>query len=620
MADKFYVTTPIYYINDTPHLGSAYTTIIADILAIWHRMNKDDVFFLTGLDENSIKTVQAAEKAGMKDVRIYADEMAGKWQSAWKVLNFTNNDFIRTTDERHKKNVLEFFKKVNAKGDIYKGVYEGLYCDQCEEFKLERECPGGMCPTHMKPLKRIKEENYYFKLSNYRDRILKHIKDNPDFIKPASRRNEIISFLNQGLIDTSISRPHLKWGIEFPLDRSHRFWVWFDALINYLMPKGYWPAQLQLMGKDIARFHCITWVGMLMSAEQEIPKTMYAHGFITANGQKMSKSLGNAIDPVALANKYPVDALRYYVIRDISIGEDGNFSEKALQERLNNEIVANYSNLFYRVTSFIEKNFGGMMPEKGEYGPTENALLEKAADAVRTYEHHIRNIELTRALAVTVDLTTEVNKYIQAREPWKAIKTDQKAAATSLNLAANMLRTVTLMYYPFMPNRCGEGLKALGVKPQWWNVDKPIIPAGHKIGPIMLFKKTAEPLTAVQSAAAKTAPQTIAGIAAGGTIAAGEESKREEKGIVKSIPLPPKPEEISKELAEEIEEMEGVEEGVRKGKKTAFSEVFISGGADIPKQITMEKKREETPEDDPADDPPAKKKKAAAKPKKPKAK
>lgn len=563
MADRFYVTTPIYYINDVPHIGSAYTTIIADILAIWHRMNKEDVFFLTGLDENSIKTVRAAEKANIKDVGAYANNMADKWKAAWKTMGFTNNDFIRTTEERHKKNVLDFFKRVNAKGDIYKGTYEGLYCDACEEFKLERECPDDLCPTHKTQLKRIKEDNYYFKLSKYRDAILKHIEDHPDFIKPASRRNEIISFLKQGLLDTSISRPNLKWGIEFPLDKSHRFWVWFDALINYLSPKGYWPAQAQLMAKDIARFHCITWVGMLMSAEYEIPETMFVHGFLTVNGRKISKSLGNAIDPVALANKYSVDALRYYVIRDISVGDDGDFSEKALLERLNNELMANYSNLFYRVTSFIEKNFGGAVPEKGEYGSIENALLEKAGNAVQNYERHMKNLELTHALAITVDLTAEVNKYIQTKEPWKTIKTDRNAAAMSLNLATNMLRTITLLYYPFMPNRCGEALKALGIKPQWWNVERPIIPAGHKITPIMLFKKMTGPLTSVQQAAAAN-PAT--------------EIKGKEKEI--------RP---TGEVTESEEMKENTDEN---SNKTAFSEIFVSAGAEVPKQITMEGNKE----------------------------
>jgi len=346
---------------------------------------------------------------------------------------------------------------------------------------------------------------------------------------------------------------------------------------------------------------------------------MYVHGFFTVNGQRMGKSLGNTIDPVALANKYSIDAVRYYVIRDISIGGDGDFSEKSLQERLNNEIMANYSNLFYRVTSFIEKNFGGMMPEKGEYGPAENALLEKASNAIQTYERHLKNIELTQALAVTVDLTTEVNKYIQTKEPWKVIKTDQKAAATSLNLAANLLRTVTLMYYPFMPNRCGEGLKALGVKPQWWNVEKPIIPAGHKIGAIMLFKKTAEPLTTIQSEVQKPTPQAMTN-AVTAVAAAKEEPKQEEKVIVKPIPLLTKPKDIGKEISEDIEEMEEVEEKIKNRKKTAFSEVFPSAGADIPKQITMEKREKENLDDDQVDDSSAKKKKTITKPNKPKAK
>jgi methionyl-tRNA synthetase len=485
---KFYVTTPIYYINDMPHIGSAYTTIIADILAIWHRMKGDDTFFLTGLDENSVKTVQAAEKNGFSDIQAYTDFMAEKWKNAWKKLNLTNDDFIRTTEERHKKNVIEFFKKIYENGDVYKGVYEGLYCDACEEFKLEKDAPDGLCPIHKKELKRIREENYYFRLSKYRDRILQHILQNPDFIKPEKRRNEIISFLKQGLIDTSISRPNLKWGIQFPIDKNHRFWVWFDALINYISPKKYWPAEVHLLGKDIARFHCITWIGMLMSAGYELPKTLYVHGFFTVNGQKMSKSLGNAIDPISLSEKYGIDPIRYYMIRDIQIGEDGDFSENSLKERLNNEIVANYSNLFYRITSFISKNFEGKVPG-AKYTEKEEKILEEIKEIVKKYEKNMQDIELTGALANAVEASTIANKYVQENEPWKVIKTDKESAARIINFSAQLLRTVVLLYYPFMPNTGKIAADALGIKPEWKEVVEPKIEEGHPVKAVMLFKK-----------------------------------------------------------------------------------------------------------------------------------
>ncbi len=485
---KFYVTTPIYYINDVPHLGSAYATTIADILAIWHRMRGEDTFFLTGLDENSIKTSQAAEAAGEKDISKYSDNMATKWKQVWKGLGITNDDFIRTTEERHKKNVLSFFDKVNKKGDIFKGSYEGLYCDACEEFKLERDVIDGKCPIHQKPLQKLKEDNYFFKLSKYQDQILKHIEENKDFIRPESKKHEIINFIKEGLRDTSISRPNLKWGIDFPLDNKHKFWVWFDALINYLSPEKYWPADLHIVGKDIARFHCITWIGMLMSAGYPLPKSIFVHGFFTINGQKISKSLGNAIDPVQLSSKYGIDAIRYYMFREISLGSDGDFSEKSLKDRINNEIVANYSNLFYRVTSFLDKNFDSKVPQ-AMITEKDTAILSLADLAVNNYENDMQNFELTSALNRVVDLTSEVNRYFQSEEPWKTIKEDKQKAATTLNVSVNLLRTLSLLYYPFMPNRVGAALANLGINSEWKEVAKPILSAGQNIKAEMLFKK-----------------------------------------------------------------------------------------------------------------------------------
>ena len=485
---KFYVTTPIYYINDVPHLGSAYATTIADILAIWHRMRGEDTFFLTGLDENSIKTSQAAEAACEKDISKYSDNMATKWKQVWKGLGITNDDFIRTTEERHKKNVLSFFDKVNKKGDIFKGSYEGLYCDACEEFKLERDVIDGKCPIHQKPLQKLKEDNYFFKLSKYQDQILKHIEENKDFIRPESKKHEIINFIKEGLRDTSISRPNLKWGIDFPLDNKHKFWVWFDALINYLSPEKYWPADLHIVGKDIARFHCITWIGMLMSAGYPLPKSIFVHGFFTINGQKISKSLGNAIDPVQLSSKYGIDAIRYYMFREISLGSDGDFSEKSLKDRINNEIVANYSNLFYRVTSFLDKNFDSKVPQ-ALITEKDTAILSLADLAVNNYENDMQNFELTSALNRVVDLTSEVNRYFQSEEPWKTIKEDKQKAATTLNVSVNLLRTLSLLYYPFMPNRVGAALANLGINSEWKEVAKPILSAGQNIKAEMLFKK-----------------------------------------------------------------------------------------------------------------------------------
>ena len=303
---KFYITTPIYYVNDKPSVGHAYTTIISDILARWHRLKDEDVFFLTGLDENSQKTVQASIKLGFNDVKKFADYMATQWIEVWKKLNISNNDFIRTTEERHEKLVKDFIERVNKKKDIYKGKYSGLYC---EGFVNEDDLINGLCPYHQKAPKQIEEENYFFKLSKYQDKILKYIETKKDFIQPESRKNEILNFVKNGLKDISVSRQSMLWGIPFPNDEKHKVYVWFDALTNYLHPKEFWPANIHIIGKDIIKFHCIIWPAMLMSAEYKLPKTLFVHGFLTINGQKMGKSLGNAIDPLKLSEKYGVDQL-----------------------------------------------------------------------------------------------------------------------------------------------------------------------------------------------------------------------------------------------------------------------------------------------------------------------
>ncbi|MBI4019893.1 MAG: methionine--tRNA ligase, partial [Candidatus Aenigmarchaeota archaeon] len=338
---EFFVTTPIYYINDVPHIGHAYTTIAADILARWERLKGSDVFFLTGTDENSVKTVQAARKAGEKDIGKYTDRMAARWQETWRKLGISNDDFIRTTEERHKKFVAEFFNKINKSGDLYKGKYEGLYCEGCEAFYTEKDLVKGRCPVHKTEPKKLIEENYFFRLSKYQEKLIEHIEKNPGFVQPESRRNEVLSFVKEGLRDVSVSRPGQEWGIEFPLDKSHRFWVWAEALLNYISadPKR-WAADMLLIGKDIIRFHCMVFPALLWSAGYPLPKSIFVHGYFTVDGEKMSKSLGNVVDPVKISEKYSRDALRYYLMREIPFGEDGDFSEKILIERINGERVS----------------------------------------------------------------------------------------------------------------------------------------------------------------------------------------------------------------------------------------------------------------------------------------
>jgi len=391
---KFYVTTPIYYINAVPHLGHAYTTVVADIIARWHRLRGDDVFFLTGLDENSVKTVQAAKEKGFKDIQAYADSMAKIWVEAWKLLDVSYDDFIRTTQERHRRNVYELFRRVKERGDVYKGVYEGLYCEGCEAYLTEDEFVDGKCPLHNKKPKRVREENYFFKLSKYQDQILKHIESNPDFIQPEARRNEVVSFLKGGLKDVSITRPGLEWGIKNPDDPTQTLWVWFDALCNYLLPHKYWPADVHFIAKDILRFHCVVWPGMLLSAGYELPKRIFAHGFLTVEGKKISKSLGNVIDPAYLVEKYSIDVLRYFLIREVSFGQDGDFSEGSLRTRLNDELADVLGNFVHRVLTFTRDRFDGKVPE----GKVDKKLEAEIHERVQKIGKLLGELKVTQAL------------------------------------------------------------------------------------------------------------------------------------------------------------------------------------------------------------------------------
>src|SRR3989344_1340739 len=431
---KFYITTPIYYVNDVATIGHAYTTIAADVLARWHRLKGDKVFFLTGLDENSQNT----------------DDMAEKWKKVWKVLNISNDDFIRTTEERHKEVVNEFFSKVYKKGDIYKGNYEGLYCEGCEDFIKESELIQGKCQFHKKEPKRITEENYFFRLSKYEKLLLNYISKNPDFIGPQSRKNEVISFIKQGLIDISISRSDKEWGIKLPIDNRHVYWTWFDALVNYISgAEKYWPADLQLMAKDIIKFHGIIWIAMLMSAGYELPKNIFAHGFLTVNGQKMSKSLGNAINPLYLADKYGTDSIRYFLLREIPFGQDGDFSEKALVDRHNGELANELGNLVSRALSMVEKYFQGIVP-KGKNILTLNT--KPVFEAVEKYELHVTLQEIWRLIGI-------VNKYINDSKPWESTNKEE-----ILYSVLDSLRQITILISPFIPETADKINAQLGIK------------------------------------------------------------------------------------------------------------------------------------------------------------
>lgn len=492
---KFYITTPIYYINSTPTIGSSYTTILADAIARFWRLKGKDVFFLTGLDENSVKTIKAAEQA-KKNTKQYADEMAEKWKATWSDLRISNSDFIRTTEARHRKNVEKFFSLVCKSGDIYKGKYSGLYCEGCEAFVLESELVNGCCAIHNKPPKKIEEENYFFRLSKYRKKLVEHIEKNPDFIQPEKRRHEILNFAKSGLNDISISRTGISWGIPLPTDKTQVIWVWFDALINYLIAGRYWPADLHIVGKDILRFHALIWPAMLLSAKHKLPKSILAHGFFTDEGRKISKSLGNSADPAHLAHKYSLNALRYYLLINLPYGEDGDFSERALATRFNNELVANIGNFIHRTLSFIHAQYGGVVPapeKKLEKNSEKRSkeLQEKTNNLAGDVGAELENNRVDRALKKILEFSGACNQYFQSERPWS-----NKRNGSCLYNCANAIKSLAIVLEPFIPDASEKIWEQLNLKgsvhAQAWDSPEKI-KAGHKLNkPEIVFKKIEE--------------------------------------------------------------------------------------------------------------------------------
>ena len=393
-SSKFYITTPAYYPNDVPHIGHAYTTIATDTVARWQRMKlgAGNVLFVTGLDEHGSKIEKAAAEKKVSPQK-FVDDMAVAYKSLWKLLNISYDIFRRTSDKYHVKFVTELFERISKAGDIYKAEYEGWYCMPCESFWTDFQLKDGKCPTCGRAVEKLTEPAYFFKLSKYQDKLLKLYEDNPQFISPEFRKQETINRVKEGLKDLCVTRAKVKWGVQVPGDPNLTIYVWIDALpfyISALEPPSetferFWPPDVQTMAKEIFWFHVVIWPAILMSAGYELPKREFAHGWLTIGGQKMSKSLGNAIDPVYLLKKYTADALRFGLIRETSFGSDGDFSEDALKTRINNELVANYSNLFYRVTSFIEKNFDGKVPE-GKMTERENALVDRTRETAAKVE------------------------------------------------------------------------------------------------------------------------------------------------------------------------------------------------------------------------------------------
>ncbi len=455
---KFYITTAIDYVNSDPHIGHSYQKIVADVLARWHKLKGEDVFFLTGTDEHGIKIFRAAEKEKIKP-KEFVDKYAKKFKNAWKALNINYDRFIRTTDKDHKELVQKFIKEMYKKGDIYKGTYEGYYCVGCEKYITEKDLVNGKCPFHPnKKIEWLKEESYFFKLSKYQDRLLKLYRNHPEYILPKTKRNEIINRVKEGLKDLSISRTSFPWGIPFPLDEKHVTYVWYEALLNYITALGwpngekfkkYWPADVELLGVDNSWFHCVIWPAILYSAGIKPAKTIFVHGFLTFNGQKISKSLGNSINPISLVKKYGADAVRYYLIRHIPFGEDGDFSEDALVKRINGELVNVLGNLVSRTLTIASK-FKGKIEGKAEL----KLDLKKINKLIDKYELH-------NALNEIWSFVKKVNQYINAKEPWKL--KDKELGNVLYNLLES-LRIISILISSFIPETSEKINKQLGVK------------------------------------------------------------------------------------------------------------------------------------------------------------
>lgn len=453
---KFYITTPIFYVNDKPHIGHAYTVIIADVLARWHRLSGDEVFFLTGTDEHGEKIQRAAEAKGVKP-NEFVDRIVKEYKAVWNKLNISYDRFIRTTDSDHKETVDKFIEKIYENGDIYKGEYEGWYCVPDETFLTDSQLINGKCPACGREVKKVKEEAYFFRLSKYKDRLLEFYGKNPGFIVPEFRMTEMKNRLKGDVRDLDITRKSISWAIPFKPDMTHSVYVWVDALVNYISalrwPNGglfkeFWPADIHVIGKEINWFHSVIWPSLLMSAGLELPKTIMVHGWLTVEGQKMSKSLRNVVDPAQISDRYSADALRYFLIRSVKLGEDSDFSEKELISKINGELVSNIGNLLSRTVSLYRRVRGKV---KGE--------AEIKLDTKRICRF-MDDSMIHEALDAIVGSAKDMNRYIAEKEPWKLEAGELKAVLYNL---LEGLRILSILIYPFMPDTALEMCRQLRV-------------------------------------------------------------------------------------------------------------------------------------------------------------
>ena len=474
--NKFYITTPIYYVNDVPHIGHAYTTIAADVDARYKRLEGVEVFFLPGTDEHGQKVQQAANDVGVSP-KEHVDKLHQRFKELWVRLNISNTDFIRTTEERHKKLVRDILQELSSRDEIYRGSYEGWYCTPCERFWTEKDLAEGNCPECQRNVDNIKEHNYFFRMGKYQHWLVERIKNDPHFILPASRKNEVLGFLEKPLEDLCISRPksRLAWGIPLPFDEDYVTYVWFDALINYISihgsldgikASGFWPADHNMVGKDILTTHAVYWSTMLKAIGLEPPKNIFAHGWWTVNGQKMSKSLQNVVEPNKLIDQFGVDVIRYFLLREVPFGQDGDFSHKALIGRLNSDLANNLGNLLNRTVNMMKKYFGGVIPAPATGGPEDNLLTEKTGEVVAEVRKLYNELAYNKILQKIWELVDTTNQFIDKTGPWNLAKTDEgkERLKTVMYNSAESLRVLGILLNPFMPQSTESLMKQLGIE------------------------------------------------------------------------------------------------------------------------------------------------------------